>query len=337
MCMVAGCREEPVAASYENLGNGAGSARAAPIRAAAQKIFDLTAARQWQDVYLDMSPEVRGDLSASQFIAQSEMMAERLGSLEDLGILEIHVAEFSPLPEGSPPGAMTGVHGTSNVLPDPIVLTTPVPGHVAIVLARATSSKARQCGWLTVVLQKQEEKWWFVASHMTPCEVQGHDGPWFLHRATQYESQGQRRNAFLYRGLGARLLLPGPFIRVPSASKQLEEFRSDGAPPNMPLTGVRPSEEWQMADGTTLVVDHIDSSSGARLLSLEVRYKSQQSDAESREARAEREKLFRYICERFPEYEEAFDGVNVTSVTSLGQAFCDYFPFSTGGTGTSPN
>lgn len=330
VCGAGACSRKPRTPPYENLGDGKGNPRAAPILAATEQVLCILKSGQWDELHQEMTPRTRANLPASQLAAQAEMMVERFGVPEEIAILELHLAEVPKGPEKLSPTVLIGVEGHSNILPNPVRLASPVSGHVAFVLAEAKSRDPGLKSWLTLVLHRVEGDWGLVSFHMNVCEANGHGGTWFMAEAERFESEGKHRSAFLYRGLGAELLIPSPFIMVPSASRQLERFTKGQAPPNLPFRGARPADVWEMKDGTCFAVKHVGIIGAPTFLCLEVRHESEQKEPDSPDAKQEREELFHYICERFPEYGQAFDGVFVGSETSLGKGYRDYFQFGAG-------
>ena len=326
--LLCGCSRTQESAPYENLGTGKGNPKAAPILKAAEACLADFQEKRWSSLHGKMTAETRAALPEAQLAAQCEMLTKRFGVLASVEILEVHFAEFPESPPDAPPMAMDGIEGHSKILPNPVVLASPVAGHVALVLGKATSRGPGLKSWMTLVLQRKDGAWGLVSFHMNNCEANGHDGNWFANRAQEFEKKGMRRIAFLYRNFGAQLLIPSPCIMVPSASRQLQEAASQEAPPNMPFPGARPSETWRAGDGTEFVVEFVAVASAPTFLSLELRYKSEQKEPDSPDAKAERQKLYEYLIDRFPEYREAFDGVFIGSVTSWGKGFRDYFPFN---------
>ena len=190
---------------------------------------------------------------------------------------------------------------------------------------------------MTLALQQEDAVWKLIGLQMNTCEARGHDGGWFLERARELESRGLHRDAFLYRNLGAQLLMPGAFIFVPTAMRILEEGAKQEPPPDLPYPGARPSETWTTASGMRVKVDYVCYVGAPSFLALEVRYTSEQGEPDSPEAKAERRELHEYILEHFPEYKEAFDGIYVGSVTSFGKGFREYFPFGSESAQPPPN
>ena len=326
--LLCGCSRKPPSASCKNLGTGEGNPKAAPILMVAKACLEDFQAEQWSSLHDRMTVAARAELPEAQLAAQCEMMTKHFGVPANVEILEIHFAEFPEHPANAPPTAMSGIKGYSCILPNPILLASPVSGYGALILCKATGRDVGLKSWMTLVLHRENNVWGLVSVHMNNCEANGHDGNWFAKRAQEFESKGMRRIAFLYRNFAAQLLIPSPYIIVPSASRQLQEAAKQEGPPNMPFPGARPSETWRADDGTEFRVESVSIASAPSFLSLEVRYKSAQKEPDSQEAKAERQKLYRYVIEQFPEYREAFDGVFIGSVTWWGKGFRDYFSFN---------
>ncbi len=326
--LLCGCSRTQKTVPYENLGAGRDNPKAAPILKIAEACLEDFQEERWSSLYGRMSAETRSMLSKSQLAAQCEMLTRRFGVPASVEILEVHLADFPERRDSLPPMIMSGIEGHSHVLPNPVHLGSPVSGHVALILGKATSAGPGLKSWMTLVLRREDGAWGLVSFHMNNCEANGHDGNWFANRAQEFEEKGMRRIAFLYRNFGAQLLIPSPYIMVPSASRQLEAAATHQAPPNMPFPGARPSETWRVDDGTDFIVESVSIASAPTFLSLEVRYKSDQKEPDSPEAKTERKKLYEYVMECFPEYRLAFDGVFIGSITSWGKGFREYFPFA---------
>lgn len=293
----------------------------------ARAVFEDFKADRWSDLHKRMTESARANLSEGQLAAECEMLTTRFGFSAEVEILEIQFVEFPERPANAPPMAMTTIEGRSSILPNPVHLASPVSGQVALVLGKSTSKGPGLKSWITVVLQRVNGEWGLVTLHMNNCEANKHDGTWFMNRAEEFQQKGMRRAEFLYRNFGAQLLIPSPFIVVRSAAQQLEHSAKAEAPPNMPFPSARPSETWQTDDGRGFVIESVSIASAPSFLALEIRYKSQK-EMQAPQAKAEREALYHHVLKRFPEYEVAFDGVFIGSVSSSGNGFRDYFPFS---------
>ena len=326
--LLCGCSRKSPSAPYENLGTGESNPKAAPILKVAKACLEDFQAEHWPSLHGRMTTTKRAVIPEAQLAAQCEMLTNKFGLPANVEILEVYFAEFPEHPANAPPTFMGGIKAHSRILPNPIHLVSPVSGYVAHILCKATGRGPGLKSWMTLVLHKENDMWGLVSLHMNNCEANGHDGNWFVKRAQEFESKGMRRIAFLYRNFGAQLLIPSSYIIVQSASRQLQEAAKQEAPPNMPFPGIRPSETWRTDDGKEFVVEYVSIASAPSFLSLEVRYKSAQKEPDSQEAKDERQKLYRYVIEQFPEYREAFDGVFIGSLTSWGKGFREYFSFN---------
>lgn len=323
-----GCSNADTGPRYQNLATGKGNPKAAGILAAASAAFEDLKSERWPELYNRMTSEARAELPRARFVSQCELVTSRFGVPIEMDILEVHVATVPQKPANVPDMVMMGTEGQSYILPNPIYLASPVSGPVAFILGKATSRGPSLKSWVTLVLQRVNDQWGLVAFHMSACEANGHDGTWFKRQAEEFRKKGMRRVAFLYENFGAQLLLPSPYIVVPSSSEQMRRSLNTEAAPNLPLPGVRPSENWTMDDGTQFAIESVSIVGAPSFLSLDISYKTKQTDPESSQAQAERENLHGYVLSNFPEYKEAFDGIYISSVTQCGKGFRTYFAFS---------
>lgn len=323
-----GCSRRPKSVRYEYLGTGRGNPKAASILAAAKAVFTDIQAEDWPGLHKRMTPNAGLKLPQPQLAAQCEMMCKHFGVPASVEILEIHLGEFPERPANVPPTAMIGVEGRSEILPNPVRIASPVTGRAAIVLGRCTARNSGLKSWITIVLHGVESGWGMVNLHVNNCEANGHDGNWYMSKAKEFTEKGMNRIAFLYENIGAQLLAPGPYISARSIAGQLGRSARTRPPPNMPFPMVSPSETWTMDDGEEFVVEFVSVASGPSFLSVEIRYKSEQKEPDSEETKTKRRKLFEYVRQRFPEYEEGFDGIFIGSMNSVGTGFREFFSFN---------
>ncbi|MHC4167937.1 MAG: hypothetical protein ACYSWQ_13335 [Planctomycetota bacterium] len=325
--LICGCSRRPKSVRYEYLGTGQGNPKAAPILVAVKAIFADIQDEDWSGLHEKMTPSAGLRLPQPQLAAQCEMVCKRFGVPASVEILEIHLGEFPKRPANVPAIAKIGVEGRSEVLPNPVRIASPVSGRAAIVLGKCTARSSGLKSWITIVLHGVESGWGMVNLHMNGCEANGHDGRWYINRAEELGAQGFRRNAFLYRNFGAQLLMPGPYILARPASQILERSAKTEPPANLPFPGVRPSETWRTDEGDEFAVELVWVVSAPSFFTLEIRYKTDQKELDSEEVRAKRRRLFDYVRQRFPEYQEGFDGIFIGSQNAVGSGFREYFPF----------
>ncbi len=325
--LTGGCSRRPESVRYENLGTGEGKPKAAPMLVAAKAVLANIQAEDWNGLHRRMTPQASLQLPRPRLAAQCETMCKQFGVPANVEILEIHLGEFPGRPANVPPMALIGVDGHSEVLPNPVRIVSPVSGDVAIVLGRATSRDNGLKSWITIVLHRVPSGWGMLNLHMNVCEANGHDGQWYISQAEEFSSKGMQRIAFLYRNFGAQLLMPGRFIMVPSASQILKNSARTEPPPSLPFPGIRPSETWTTDAGEEFVVEFVSIVGAASLFTLEIRYESAGKDPSSAEAKARNQRLFQYVRQHFPEYQQAFDGIFIGSFTPVGKGFREFFPF----------
>ncbi len=97
------------------------------------------------------------------------------------------------------------------------------PGKYAVVLLDATSASARTN--FSLILQQAGADWKLAGLYVTPAQVAGHDGEWFLARAREYKTKGQSHNAWLFYLEARSLIAPLSFMSTQATDRLYEEFQ----------------------------------------------------------------------------------------------------------------
>lgn len=89
---------------------------------------------------------------------------------------------------------------------------------------------------LSLVLQAMNGRWKLGGFYVKQSAANGHDGNWYWQQAKQYETKGQKHNAFFYYLEASDLLHPVPFITDPTLDKLYDDIQA-AAVPDVPLNG----------------------------------------------------------------------------------------------------
>lgn len=318
----------------QNHGKGADSIEGSVILGTIQKANQSITDDSWLALYELAASELNASMTREQFATQWQQIAESVNGIEQIEVLEIVEAQMEE--EHIVGSAYVYPWVPSEVLRPEVMLSSPVSGRIAFVLCKSLTDNGTMVTWLSMVLKLEETGWRLVQLFLKPAEVAGHDGEWFWQKSKEFESSGQLRNAFFYGQIAIVLLTPSSAI----SSTKARDIEYELVKPhrlNLPLDGQRPSEQWKIDDDLTVTVDYVSPVTSGAIVWLEIRFDTSLSEVQSDAASAERKKVYQYVIETFPEYQDGFAGIYVGSVNEGGAGFRDAFPFDESNPQPAPN
>ena len=188
-------------------------------------------------------------------------------------------------------------------------------GKYAVVLLDATSPQGRTM--FSEVLQQIGPDWKLGGLYVKSALVAGHDSDWFLARARDFKAKGQLHNAWLYFKQSMDLTARGmPFMSTLTTDKLYDEIQT-AQPADLPGEGKTVD---LVVGATTYTLSAVFPWMIGNDLDLFVKHKV--SDASnSNQAYQDNIALMKALIAKYPEFREAFPGVEALAVDSNGRDY----------------
>ncbi len=213
---IQGCYTTVELPHLHNLGDGQGNATGQLIGDLAERAFAELEAGRCAELTQQLAPEVQKQMGNETLLAGCQAMLQEFGALRAPRILEIHAGEVPGPRTISTTRSSIAASSHSDILGYPVSIRLPVAGEVAVVLGGAELPSREASVFLILTAKRgRGEDWAPIGLHLNYASYGGHDGNWHLERAKEFEQRGMTRNAFLYRGVAAKLLAPSPQFFVP--------------------------------------------------------------------------------------------------------------------------
>ncbi|HLV87036.1 MAG TPA: hypothetical protein VKV39_08680 [Candidatus Sulfotelmatobacter sp.] len=281
------------------------------ISSAAQKYFDMAAKGDTASLRQSAISSLASGFSGVEATVKERQpnLANAQSSIKSLFELES---------DGSPSNTEfdCGVFGKNGQTANSTVfnLSGLAKGKYAVVILEASSSKGRFT--FSPILEQQGSDWRLGGLYITPAQVAGHDGDWFLARAREYKTKGQLHNAWFYYIQGRNLISPLSFMSTQATDKVDQEFQ-----------GVRPSDlpaEGKTSDlssgSSTYTLTAAFPSPVGNDLDLIVKYQSPDA-SNGNQAYQSNVAVIKAMVGKYPELRDAFAAVVARAVDSSGRDY----------------
>jgi len=188
-------------------------------------------------------------------------------------------------------------------------------GKYAVVLLDAMSPQGRTM--FSEVLQQIGPDWKLGGLYVKSAQVAGHDSDWFLARAREYKAKGQLHNAWLYFRQSLDLTSRGmPFMSTLTTDRLYDEIQPV-QPSDLPTNGKTVD---LVVGATTYKLSEVFPSMIGNDLDLFVKHRV--SDASnSNQAYQDNIAVMKALIAKYPEFREAFPGVEAVAVDSNGRDY----------------
>lgn len=225
----------------------------------------------------------------------------------------------APLPKAEFLCGVFGKDGQTKNSAEFVIPNLP-PGSYGVVIMDVVTPKMPYS--LAFVLQQQGAEWKIGNIFLTPAQIAGHDGNWFLDRARIFKTKGQAHDAWLYFVQGRELEMPVPFMYTQATDKLYDEAQSV-KPADFPLGGN--TADLPASNGKTYKLTTIFPLVVGQGLDLVVKYQS--SDVSNTgQTFQENMNVMRALLTKFPELRDAFDGVVCRAVEPSGRDYGSLMP-----------
>lgn len=194
-----------------------------------------------------------------------------------------------------------------------------VPGRYAYALVDGAGGKGPIM--MSQVLQEIGGQWKLAGFVLRPASLGGHDGFWYLGKARDFGTKGQRLDAWFYYLTAWRLTAPVDFMSTPNMDKLSTEVQA-ARPPELPT---RDQPLALVAGGKTYPLIDMFAAPAADALHLVVKYQVP-SVADPRQAYQNNLAVIKAVVVRFPELREAFSGVVARAVAPSGEDYGTLLP-----------
>jgi hypothetical protein len=132
----------------------------------------------------------------------------------------LDAAGAAPIPHAE---FFCGVFGSTGQTRDSAIfyLNNLAPGKYGVVILDAASPKGAYT--VSLIAQQQGSDWALGGLYIKSAQSAGHDSEWFVARARDFQTKGQRRNAWLYYLEARSLSSPLPFMSTAATDKLYDE------------------------------------------------------------------------------------------------------------------
>jgi hypothetical protein len=277
-----------------------------------QRYFDMVAKGDTATLRQNAIPGVAADFSGIEATVKSHQQ-DLAGAhstvrppflLEADGTAPIAHAEF-----------FCGIFGKSGQTPTSAVfyLNNLPPGKYAAVILDASAKTPTA---VSFILQQVGNDWKLGGLYIKSLQSVGHDGDWFVARAREYKAKGQLHNAWLHFLMARSLVSPLPFMSTAITDKLYDESQSM-QPADIPAEGK--AVDFQVGTTTYKLAAMYPDAMGNDL-DLLVRY--QVTDiSNTNQTYQSNIALMKALVTKYPEFREAFAGVNARAVDPNGRDY----------------
>lgn len=188
------------------------------------------------------------------------------------------------------------------------------PGRYAIVTQNV---EGKDPITLTMILQDVGGNAWKLAGYYPRLgSLAGHNADWYISKARDYKTKGQKYNAWLYYLTGWDLTAPVSFMSTPQLDKLSEEMQTV-RPGDLPTNG----NPLQLpANGKVFSVIEITAVAVEDNLDLRVRYNTADA-SNSGAAFQDNMAVIKAIVAKYPEFRDAFSAVVARAVDNNGHDY----------------
>jgi hypothetical protein len=188
-------------------------------------------------------------------------------------------------------------------------------GKYAVVLLDATSPQGRTM--FSEVLQQIGSDWKLADLYVKSAQVAGHDIDWFLARARDYKAKGQLHNAWVYFEQCMDLAARGMRFMSTLTTDRLYDEIQTAQPPDLPANGKTVD---LVAGATTYKVVAVYPAMIGNDFDLFVKHKVADA-SNSNQAYQDNIAVMKALIAKYPEFREAFPGVEAVAVDSSGRDY----------------
>jgi|SRR5579864_1095127 len=188
-------------------------------------------------------------------------------------------------------------------------------GRYAVVLLDATSPQSRTM--FSEVLQQIGSDWEVGGLYVKSAQVAGHDSDWFLARARDYKAKGQLHNSWLYFEQIMDLASRGMRFMSTLTTDRLYDEKQTVQPSDLPANGKTVD---LVAGATTYKLSAVYPWMIGNDLDLLVKHKVADA-SDSNQMYQDNIALIKTLIAKYPEFREAFSGVEAVAVDSSGRDY----------------
>ncbi len=290
-----------------------GATRTAMV-AAAEHYFDLLARGDANGLRQASIPSLAADFSAIESTVKDNLPA-------------LSGAKATPRPaflleaNGSSPVAhaefFCGVFGSNGQTKDSAIFTLAnlPPGKYGVVILDVMGG-AKGAYTVSLILQQIGSDWKLGGLYIKAAHTGGHDLDWFVDHAREYESKGQRHDAWLYYTEARSLVSPLPFMSTAVTDKLYDESQK-ALPADVPADGK--TVELAAGTGTYKLTDLFPDIVGNDL-DLVVKYQVA-SIADTNQTYSSNIAVMKALVAKYPELRDAFAGIVARAVDPSGRDY----------------
>ena len=210
-----------------------------------------------------------------------------------------------------------GVFGKNGQTPDSAAFyfDSLPSGKYAVVLLDAVSPRGRTM--FSEVLEQIGPDWKVGGLYVKSAQVAGHDSDWFLARARDYKAKGQAHNSWLYFEQSLDLASRGMRFMSTLTTDRLYDEKQTVQPSDLPANGKAVD---LVAGTTTYKLSAVFPWMIGNDLDLLVKHKVADT-SNSNQMYQDNIALIKVLIAKYPEFREAFPGVEAVAVDSSGRDY----------------
>lgn len=194
------------------------------------------------------------------------------------------------------------------------------PGKYGLVIMDVHNAKIPY--FYSFLLLQQGATWKVAGLFPRPRQIAGHDAQWYWQQARDFESKGQRHNAWYYYLAARELAAPLPFMSTDKLEAFGQEVQS-AMPPDLPE---KAPLSLPAANGKTYQVTNIfvipNDKQG---LDLVIKYQTQDI-SDTGKTFIENKEVMKAILAKYPEFTPVYGNLVARAVLPSGQDFGSMLP-----------
>jgi hypothetical protein len=287
------------------------------ITTASLRYFDLVAKGDAASLRQSAIPSLAGDFSGVESTVKDNqpVLAGSKATVRQPFLLEVEGKATMPRAE-----FYCGIFGSKGQTRDSAVfsLNNLSPGKYGVVILDVPAPKGAYT--VSLILQQQSSDWKLGNLYIRAAQVGSHDRDWFATRAREFQTKGQKHNAWLYYLEAISLASPLPFMSTKASDDLYDEsqktqpvdFPAEGKPADLLLAGTAGSVTCKL---TTVFPEIVGND-----LDLIVKY--QAADVSNTQKTFQNNiAVMKALVAKYPELKDAFAAVVARAVDPSGHDY----------------
>lgn len=302
MAAVAGCRKK-APESKCLYGNDVPEAKQTEILAAGGRVIAQLEKKDYQEIYEQASPLLKQAQTRDQFMVVLRAADDKFGDKGFSKLEELYYMTSQAREAQVAVACNLGAKGMQDIH------LVPANEEIAALLYRSQGAKEG----LRVVMHliHQDRDWKLFSVAVNPTTAKGQDAEYYFKAARQSREKNRVHLAALQYRVAILLSELGPGVEeftITQIATEMSQIKADYLPFNS-------LQIWTMPSGHTFNVATLGVFEAGDRLFVEVIYQAK-SLADTAALEADGHELAQFLEQKFPEYREGFDGIEVMAIGS---------------------